>query len=132
MNPGAGNFRLYVGQTTPNMNGTKAITVNALTASNANINDEPVMFDGYVDRLRRAIIDKLCALRCEVDILRKGGWKVAIGPFLAQATITDSDRERFHETITERVQGKVTQALITGSPAVRNGVKSLRDSNGVK
>jgi hypothetical protein len=91
------------------MNGTKAITVNTLTASNANINDEPVMFDGYVDRLRRAIIDKLCALRCEVDILRKGGWKVAIGPFLAQATITDSDRERFHETITERVQGKVTK-----------------------
>ncbi len=104
------------------MNVTKVVTVNAPPASNGNINGEPVMFDEVVDKLRHAIIDELCALHCEVDILKNEGWKFAICPFLAQTTITDSDREQSHETITEHVQSKVTQALTTGLPAVKNDV----------
>jgi hypothetical protein len=63
--------------------------------------------DEVVSQLRRAVVDEIHALRCDVDVLRKGGWKVAIGPFKQEVEQSVEDREGFREDIDKRVGDKL-------------------------
>jgi hypothetical protein len=105
------------------MNGTKVMNGTSVATSNGHVNGGAVTVDAMVDQLRRAMIDELCALHCDVDILKRGGWKLALGPFVQQTPLTEADRKHFHETIAERIQGKASLALTTPSAIVSNGMK---------
>jgi hypothetical protein len=123
MNPGAGTSNPYDSQAESTMNETKVMNGSSVATSNGHVEDGAVTVDAVVDQLRRAMIDELCALHCDVDILKRGGWKLALGPFVQQTPVTEADRQQFYETIAERVQGKTGLELTTPSAIVSNGMK---------
>ncbi|KIW05806.1 hypothetical protein, variant 3 [Verruconis gallopava] len=80
--------------------------------------------DDIIERLRCAMIDELSELRCELDALKKGGWKIAIGPFVQTKLSTDADRERIHHCIDERTNHKIKQLEAPFTIPVKYDVKS--------
>lgn len=74
---------------------------------------EPVTEDQIVQLLREIMVDELSAVRCEIDELRKGGWKVAVGPFVQVLDpVTQNDHERIRQEITKRIEGKTGDAVL--------------------
>lgn len=98
-------------------NGHQSISSSALVRTNghsvADSEDEPLTIDDMVHQLRRALTDELCALRCDVDTLKKGGWVVNVGPFKPNMRDTnDDERQAAHKAITTRIESKISSGNV--------------------
>ena len=73
--------------------------------------DDSASNEVSVEQLRRAVVDELSALRCEVDVLKKGGWKVAIGPFMQTSEQDEFDLHKAKVVVEERIRAKIEKSV---------------------
>lgn len=80
--------------------------------------------DTQIDNLRSAVVDELCSLRRDVDILNTGGWNVKMGPFERSKDLTDIEVATVHQQIAGRLS---TSTTLDGSLSL-DGVSDRQDS----
>ena len=68
--------------------------------------------------LRDAVVDELCNLRRDVDMLVRGGWQLTVGPFqaLQQADPNNVNavRHRIFSAINRQVDNDIPKAITDG------------------
>ncbi|QDS69621.1 hypothetical protein FKW77_008876 [Venturia effusa] len=92
------------------------------------LDKESVKMVQYVDtqivNLRSALVDELCSLRRDVDVLNAGGWNVKMGPFERSKNLTDVEVAAIRQQIAGRLNGATTP---DGSLSL-DGVSDRQDS----
>lgn len=81
--------------------------------------------DTQIDNFRSAVIDELCSLRRDVDILKTGGWNIKMGPFERSKNLTDVEVAAIHQQIAGRLNNSDTTP--DGSLSL-DGVSDRQDS----
>ena len=61
-----------------------------------------------IDNLRGAVVDELCSLRRDIDVLRSGGWQVKVGPFENTKTLGPTEVATIHHQIAARLSQNAT------------------------
>jgi len=64
--------------------------------------------ESQIDGLRSAVVDELCSLRRDVDILRSGGWRVEVGPHYVNKKIGDIEVAAIRQQIEARLNINTT------------------------
>lgn len=81
--------------------------------------------DTQIDNLRSAVVDELCSLRRDVDILNTGGWNVKMGPFERSKDLKDEQLSAIRQQIAGRLNDSATTP--DGSLSL-DGVSDRQDS----
>jgi hypothetical protein len=78
--------------------------------------EEPMTRDQVVELLQyagtQAVIEELTTMRTEIEEIKRGGWRVAVGPFQQVMDPTTQDEyERIRQEIATRLEGKAEEAV---------------------
>lgn len=119
INPSAGSC---VPTSVEQANGTHSAAIDsAMKKESVNLAQ---YVDTQINNLRSAVVDELCSLRRDEDILNTGGWSVKMGPFKRSKGLSDVEVAAAHQQIAGRLN---TSTTLDGSLSL-DGASDRQDS----